>query len=408
MARRVVITGSGILCPLGDSPAAVEAALVEVRDCSGDVELPPAPETVGGPAVQLKGFAAEAYLGDRNLRPLDGIARLLTCAAGLALADSGWSPALLQAEEVGLVVGTTFSSVRTTAEFDRRAQREGPCYASPMDFANTVLNAPAGQAAIWHGLRGVNSTMATGATAGLQGIAHATDLIRAGRARALLAGGVEELSYELFLGFAESGLLADGPPLPFDARRKGFVLGEGAALLMLEDAESAAARGARVLAEVRGHGSRFDSFQGSETESADRTIAAAVRLALREAGVTTADLDAVSAAANGSVDGDRAEAKALAAVFGGCRHGPAVTAPKALFGEALGASGALQAVALVEALRTGRLPGTPGLRDVEEPFLRERIGVAPRAVGIHSGLVNAVGHDGHCCAVVFAAPGADT
>src|SRR5207249_1698043 len=133
VARDVVITGSGVLSPLGDSPAAVHAALV------GDGAAPPAEYGVSG-------FAAEAYLGERNLRPLDRPAQLLTCAAQLALRDAGWTPERLAAEDVGLVVGTMFSTVRTIAEFDRRAVRDGPAYASPMDFANTVINAPAGHA----------------------------------------------------------------------------------------------------------------------------------------------------------------------------------------------------------------------------------------------------------------------
>src|SRR5947208_1258828 len=143
-----------------------------------------------------------------------------------------------------------------------------------MDFANTVINAPAGQAAIWHGLRGVNATVAAGAASGLLAVAHAADLIRAGRATTVLAGGVEELSFESVCGFRRAGLLCDGDrPRPFDAGRSGFALGEGAAVLVLEDSEAAAARGARVLGRIAGHGARFDPEQGRDDESA---VAAAV------------------------------------------------------------------------------------------------------------------------------------
>src|SRR5205085_7794233 len=141
------------------------------------------------------------------LRPLDRTSRLVASAAQLALNDSGWSEALRNQHEVGLVLGTMFCSVRTISEFDRRAVEAGPAYASPLDFSNTVINAAAGQTAILHDLRGVNTTVSTGVTSGLQAIAYAADLIRGGRARALLAGGADELCFESFYGFERAGLL---------------------------------------------------------------------------------------------------------------------------------------------------------------------------------------------------------
>ena len=391
MAPHVVITGMGVISPLGDSPAAVHAALVADRS-------PPPPEYAVG------GFAAEAYLGERNLRPLDRAAQLLTCAALLALRDAGWMPERLAEEDVGLVVGTMFSTVRTIAEFDRRAATDGPNYASPMDFANTVINAPAGQAAIWHGLRGVNATVAAGAASGLLAVAHAADLIRAGRASTLLAGGVEELSFESACGFRRAGMLCAGDrPRPFDVRRSGFALGEAAAVLVLEDGQAAAARGARVLGRVVGHGARFDVEQGRDDETAVAAAVGAVRLALRDAGLTPADVDCISAAARGDGKGDRREARALWDVFADRGDDLAVTAIKGHSGEALGATGALQVVTLLEAMRTGTVPGVGGLERVEDPFLTGKaVGVArPRAVRV--GLVNAAGFDGHHCAVAVAA-----
>jgi 3-oxoacyl-[acyl-carrier-protein] synthase II len=388
----------------------VQAALLEGRGRPAAVEPDLTPGGAGGRAFRMPSFAAEAYLGgDRNLRPLDRVGRLLACAAGLALADGGWSPERLRGEDVGLVVGTMFSGAATIAGFDRQARRVGPSYASPMDFANTVINAPAGQAAIWHGLRGVNSTVSAGTASGAQALAYAADLIRLGRATAVLAGGVDEVCLESFHGFARAGLLSgpqadpSQPPLPFDARRDGFVLGEGAALLMLEGADEAAARGARVLAEVKGHGTRFDPSRGADADRAAAAVAGAIDSALRDAGLGATDVDCVSASANGSPRTDRHEAAALAAAFRHHRPGLAVTAAKAQLGEALGAGGALQAVALVEAMRTGRLPGTPGLGQVEEPFLRGKADARAREMTLTNGVINSVGLDGPCCALVLAA-----
>jgi 3-oxoacyl-[acyl-carrier-protein] synthase II len=407
MARRVVITGAGVISPLGDSPAQMHAALLEGRRGSAASALFDTQGLVCHQCIEIQAFSPEPYLGEKNFRPLDRTARLLACACQLALDDSGWSTERVGAEEVGLVVGTMFCSLKTISDFDRRALREGPCYASPMDFANTVINAAAGQTAIWHNLRGINCTVSAGATSGLQALAHATELIRTGRAQALLAGGVDELCFESFYGFRTAGLLCGTAsdtaeyPIPFDVRRNGFALGEGAALLMLEDADSATARGARVLAEIKGHGSRYDCRRARDDEQATGTIARTMQLALHDAEMTPAELDCVSASANGSVRGDRREAQALKAIFQDCPDRVAVTAIKSMLGEALGGAGALQAAELVQAMHQQTLPGIPHLEQVEDRFLRQTISPLGREMKLRNGLINSVGFDGHCCSLVL-------
>ncbi|MCA1593867.1 MAG: beta-ketoacyl-[acyl-carrier-protein] synthase family protein [Acidobacteria bacterium] len=406
--RRVVITGAGVVSSLGDSPAALHAALCEGRSGLRPVELF---ETgmLGCPlGGEIKSFDARNYLGKRNLRPLDRTSRLVASAAQLALDASEWTAELRADREVGLVLGTMFCSVHTISEFDRRALEAGPGYASPMDFSNTVINAAAGQTAIMHNLRGTNTTVSTGTTSGLNAIAYATDLIRGGRARALLAGGADELCFESFYGFDRAGLLchttgaAGDFPIPFDARRNGAALGEGAALLMLEDAESARERGARVLAEVRGHGGGFDCSRGKKDLKAVEAISRAVRLALSDAGVSTREVDCLSASANGSPARDWHEAHGVACVFDDSSRSLPVTAIKSMLGETLGASGAMQAVAMLETMRDGVLPGIPSLQELETDFPLAMLSPESREVEVHCGLVNSVGLDGNSCSLVLA------
>lgn len=406
MSVRVVVTGRGLICALGDEPGAVHRAA-----CEGQSALAPVdgfePAGLTRPlGFEVKNFKPKEYLGKKNMRPLDRTARLLATATHLALADAGWAPEARAEQEIGLVLGSMYGSVRTIAEFDRRAVEAGPMYASPLDFANTVINAAAGQTAIWHGLRGINSTISAGQSSGLQAIAYAAGLIRAGRAPVLLAGGAEELCLESFLAMERAGLIAtagEEAPVPFGTAG-GFLPGEGAALLVLEDAEVAARRGARVLAEVRGAALGFDPSVGRDADAAVETSASAIRAALADAGIGPGDVGAVGASANGGPL-DALEARALHAALGDRSAEVPVAAIKGCLGETLGADGGLQAVVAVESLRSGRHPGVRGLEPGPDFPLRAA-GPEPRPLAGSQVLLDSFGWDGrHSALVVGAASG---
>ncbi len=394
---RVVITGAGCLSCIADSSAGLHAALCAGTSGLKSIELFPTESLGGHQAGEIRPFDAQSYLPDRNLRPIDRTSRLLLVAAGQALAASGLSAT---DREIGLVLGTTFCSVRTIAEFDRRNLQLGPSYASPFDFANSVINAAAGQTAIWYGLRGLNSTISAGSASGLAAVGYAVDQIRGGRAAALLAGGAEELCFESFFGHQQAGRLGEHP-VPFDARRNGFALAEGAALVMLEDAETAAGRGVPGLAEVLGHGSGFDPL-GTEA-SAVGAVSRAVRIALEDAELEAGELDAWSAGANGSVDADRREALGVAAALGARAADLPATAVKSMLGEALGASGGLQIVALLGTFGDGVLPGVLGLERTEAGFPLPTVGPAARQARVRRALVTSLSADGHAWAMIVGA-----
>jgi len=401
--RRVVVTGMGVLSPLGDSPAALHRAL-----CAGASHLAPVEGfAVEGfsmnRAVELRGFDPARYLGDGNFRPLDRTGLLAACAARLALDDAGWTGDAVARGEFALLLGTMFGSLRTISEFDRRGLEAGPLYVKPFDFANSVINAAAGQTAIWHHLRGPNSTVCAGTASGVQAIALGADLVAEGRVEVAIAGGAEELCWESFVAFSRAGMVAngDGTPRPFDEKRSGFALGEGAAFLVLESGEGAAARGARVLAEVLGHGEAFDPSQGSDERRGAETVTRAVKLALEHAGLQAEDVSAVSAAASGHRRADAAEARGLAAALGMSVASVGVTAPKGAFGECLGASGALQAAALLAAMEVGELPGVAGFTAAPPGFPLWAISDRTTPVDLAVGLVDGVGLDGPCCALLL-------
>ena len=404
MLNRIAITGIGVISPLGDSPATLHQAFCDGHSGLHPVEDGSFDQPINRRVGRINSFKPEAYLPDRNLRPLDRTGQLVVSAAKLALISSGWNPEKLKEHEVGLVLGTMFGSVHTISRFDRQALVQGPSCASPMDFANTVINAAAGQTAIWHNLRGINSTLTCGSTSGLAALGYAADLIRTGQQKAILAGGADEFCFESFRGFEQAGLLYEtragtGFPVPFDSRRTGFTLGEAAALLMLEEWKSALARGAHILGEIRGYGSTYNP-RPRQNDSGSDAILRAMKAACADAAVSLSDIDCISASANGSVQADKDEASAISALCDDSRA--PVTAIKAMLGETLGASGGLQAIDLLETMSTGILPGIPNLElGPELPPLN--ICREPRSIRVGCGLINAVGLDGYASALLISA-----
>jgi 3-oxoacyl-[acyl-carrier-protein] synthase II len=404
--KRVAITGIGVITSFGDSPAALHSTLCNGENASYRLDLCEWANSDSRQGGQIASFQPETYLQGKPLRQLDRTGRIVASVAKLALESSRWTPEMLQQHDVGLVLGTMFSSMHTIAAFDRHGLTQGPSYVSPMDFANTVLNAAAGQTAIWHNLRAINSTISAGTTSGLMALGYASDLIRYGGHTALLAGGADEFCFEAWCGFERAGLLCKskgdcGFPIPFSAGRSGFALGEGAALLMLEEWEAAQERGASILGEIRGHGSSYDLTHNSDC--GPETITRAMKTALNDSHMSPGDISCLSASANGSVMTDRNEALAIHALLNGSTDSIPVTAIKSMLGEALGASGTLQAIDLLESLRSHMLPGIRGLESHEREipelhFCREK-----QPLFGHSGLVNSVGIDGNACSLVISA-----
>jgi 3-oxoacyl-(acyl-carrier-protein) synthase len=403
MQRQVVITGRGVVSSLGDSPGTVYSALLD-GGCGIDriagFEVDGLGCDLGG---EIKGFRPRDYLGRRNLRTLDRTGAMVTTAAAMALDDAGWTSELRQQVEVGLVLGTMYCSVGTIAAFDRRAVEAGPAFASAFDFANSVINAAAGQAAIWLDLRGVNSTIACGAASGLRAIAYAAEMIASGRVDVALAGGAEELCAESFLAFDRAGRLCqstDGGQacaVPLHQNRNGSVLGEGAALVVLEAAETAAARGASVEAELKSWGTAFEPSRGQDPKRAMQATERSLRQTLEAGGLVPGDLAGLSLAADGSPE-DLLEAEAVVRVLGEQAHQLPATAIAAGLGQCLGAGGGMQMVVALESLRQGRLPGIAGLAEVDA---RCQLQVASEAADLEPGalLLNAVSFDGHRCTV---------
>ena len=263
MNKKIVITGIGVLSPIAIGREAFWAGLFQGKTGFRPVTLFDTSPFRVNIAGEITDFDALSFLGKKGLRDLDRSTRLICSAAKLAIDDSRIEITEDTTHSMGVSIGTTFGSLHSISQFDRSGLIEGPRAVNPSHFPNTVINSPASQVSIKFKIKGFNTTISTGFCASLDAVSYAADFIRLNRADVVLAGGVEELCEETFMGFHNLGCLSgtDGSePIccPFDARRNGTILSEGAAVLVLEDEEHALNRDAVILARVLGYGNAFD------------------------------------------------------------------------------------------------------------------------------------------------------
>ena len=270
MNKKIVITGVGVLSPIAIGREAFWEGLFQGKTGFRPVTLFDTSPFRVNIAGEITDFDALSFLGKKGLRDLDRSTRLICSAAKLAIDDSRVEITEDTTHSMGVSIGTTFGSLHSISQFDRSGLIDGPRFVNPSHFPNTVINSPASQVSIKFKIKGFNTTISTGFCASLDAVSYAADFIRLSRADVVLAGGVEELCEETFMGFHNLECLSgtDGSePIccPFDARRNGTILSEGAAVLVLEDEKHALNRDAVILARVLGYGNAFDP-------SADRQL----------------------------------------------------------------------------------------------------------------------------------------
>ncbi len=364
MEKRVVITGVGILASNGIGRDAFWQALEQGKTGFKNATLFDISELTVRQAGEITEFDATQFLGTKGLRTLDRSTKLICSAAKLAVKDANLEINEDNTQEIGVSVGTTLGSVYSISEFDKQALREGPRSVNPMLFPNTVINSPASQVSIWCNIKGFNTTISTGFTASLDSLSYAADFIKWGRAKIILAGGVEEMCIQTFLGFYKLKFLSGAKEgeefisCPFDKRRNGIVFGEGAGFLVLEDLESAQKREASVLAEIAGFGMSFDPFRINKYNPRGDGLKIAMRNSLENAKLSSEDIDCIFANANSTIAADKIETEAIKEVFGKNAYKIPVTAVKSMTGEGFSVSGIFEAVSAVGAIKNEFIPPT--------------------------------------------------
>ncbi|MEH0843963.1 beta-ketoacyl-[acyl-carrier-protein] synthase family protein [Micromonospora sp. CPCC 205711] len=394
-----VITGMGLFSPVGRGVEATFDALT-----SGKSGLTRPPE--GHPAresLEVAGLLPpvdpRTVASGPETKVLDRIVVLALLTAADALADAGIEVGRdVDPGRIGVIVGGVGGMSTLESQVIARAAR-GRAAVSPYLLTGILANMPSARIAITHGIRGYSSSVGTACASGAQSVADAVRLIRAGEADVVLCGASEAPLFPTFCDtFGNARALARGwddpteASRPFDTRRNGFVLAEGAALLVLERAEHAAARGARVYAEVAGYGATTDAYHPTAPRPDGAGAAECMRRALASGGVTAADVGYVNAHGTSTKLGDIAETVALAEVFGA--GGVPVSSTKALTGHLLGASGVVEAAACALALGRGLLPPTYHLDDPDPDCPADHIRAEPRATRTDFALTNSFGFGG--------------
>ena len=399
--RPVAVTGLGAITPLGPDVAALIEGLLASR--SG-VRLLDEPEFAELPARLAATVDATGRLERIEARTLDRVQQLALIAAREAWADAG-APEV-EPERLAVVIGSGIGGALTILGQYDVLHAKGPRAVSPHLVPMLMPNGPAAAVGLDLGARAGVHTPVRACASGAEAIAYALDLLRSGRADVVVAGGAEACVHPLpMAGFAQMRALStrhDEPAAasrPYDKGRDGFVLGEGAGILVLETEEHARARGARVHARLAGAGLASDAYHVTAPDPAGTGAARSIVLALRDAGVSPAELGHINAHATSTPLGDVAEARAFALALGSAR--PPVTATKSCTGHLLGAAGAVEAVATVVALRDGVIPPVLNLDDMDDEADVDAVRVVPRVHDHTSALSTSFGFGGHDVSLVL-------
>jgi 3-oxoacyl-[acyl-carrier-protein] synthase II len=403
--RRVVVTGIGVVSPVGSTAAATWDALVSGRSGVGKISLFDPSEFPVRIAAEVDGFEPDTIFGRRRAKHLDRVTQLALVAAKEAIDESGLDIATTS-DRVGVVWGTGIGGIGAFEDGISVLNDRGPEWVSPYSLPMMIPNMTAGHIAMEWGIRGYSSCTVTACSASAQAVGEGLDLLRVGRVDSVVCGGSEaavtRVGIAAFAAMKALSTRNDDPERasrPFDAGRDGFVMGEGAAALVLEDREAAIGRGAPILAELLGYGVSSDAYHMTQPHPEGDGAVRAMRAALRDAEVDLGAVGYVNAHGTSTPPNDRIETMALRKVFG--ERVPAVSSTKSMTGHTLGAAGALEATICVQALKHQTLPPTINQEKADPDCDLDYVPNEARQAQVEVALTNSFGFGGHNATLVF-------
>ena len=404
--RRVAVTGLGAVTPLGHDARSTWEGAVAGRSGVDFIRSFDASEFPVRIASEVKDFDAESVVGPKDARRLERNVVLAVAAAREAWADAGVGE--IDPARAGILVGSAIGGIVGVLDQNDVLAERGPSRVSPWFLPNVLVDSASGQIAIDLGLRGPNYAPVSACATGSHAVGEGAELIKRGHADVVLAGGTEACMHPVILaGFcAMRGLVAEEEDpsrasRPFDATRAGFVMGEGACVLALEDLERARARGARVYAEVLAYGTSNDAHHMAQPDPESVGVAEMMRAALETASLAPEQVGYINAHGTSTPQGDLAETKAIKDVFGTHAGALAVSSTKSVLGHLFGAAGAVEAMMCVLALHEGVLPPTINYRTPDPELDLDYVPNEAREQQVEVALSNAMGLGGHNACVLL-------
>jgi 3-oxoacyl-[acyl-carrier-protein] synthase II len=371
--RRVVVTGVGLVSPVGIGTDLTWESLLQGKSGIGNISLFDASGFSCRIAGEVKDFVPEDFIERKEIKKMGRFIQFALAASEFAVAQSGLNVATEDSEKIGVYVGSGIGAFEVIEREHTKLTTAGPNRVSPFFITATIANLAAGQISIRYGATGPNLTTATACTTGAHAVGESFRVIQRGDADVMICGGSEAAVTPLSVaGFASMRALStrnDDPATasrPWDAGRDGFVVGEGAGILVLEEYDHAVKRGATILAELVGYAANSDAYHTNAPPEDGRGVRRVMQLALRDAGVEPSQVKYLNAHATSTPLGDRAEARAICETFGESAKDLLVSSTKSMTGHLLGGAGSLEAGVTVLALRDQIAPPMTNLEDVEE------------------------------------------
>ena len=408
MRKRVVITGMGCITPLGNDADSLWDAILAGRSGVGPITHYDPSEFKTQFAAEVKGFDGATLFGSREARRMDRFAQFAVAASMQAVTDAHLTIDDSNRDRTGVVIGTGIGGLGTLFEQMQVYSERGPARVSPFLVPMMIPDTGAGMVAIQLGLRGPNMAVVTACATGTNAIGEAAEMIRRGKADVMLAGGAEAsivpiamAGLNVMTALSTNNEDPQGASRPFDLNRDGFVMGEGAAVLVLESLESAQARGAAILAEVLGYAATNDAYHITAPAENGAGAALCMRVALEDAGLGTNDIDYINAHGTSTQINDKSETAAIKTVFGEQAYNIPISSTKSMTGHMLGASGAVEALICVKTIREGVLPPTINYETPDPECDLDYVPNAARPTRMRRVMSNSFGFGGHNAVIIL-------
>ncbi|WGV24628.1 beta-ketoacyl-ACP synthase II [Halotia branconii] len=406
--KRVVVTGIGAITPIGNTPAEYWEGLLSGRNGIDKITSFDASGHDCHIAGEVKNFDPHEYMDRKEAKRMDRFAQFGVSAAKQAVSDSKLVINELNAEQVGVIIGSGIGGIKVLEDQQTIYLNRGPDRCSPFMIPMMIANMAAGLTAIHTGAKGPNTCAVTACAAGSNAIGDAFRLIQGGYAQAMICGGCEAAVTPLSVaGFAAARALStrnDDPAhacRPFDRDRDGFVMGEGAGILILEELQYAISRGAHIYAEMIGYGMTCDAYHITSPVPGGEGAARAIRLAMKDAGITPEQISYINAHGTSTPANDSTETAAMKTALGEHAYKVAISSTKSMTGHLLGGSGGIEAVATVLAIANDQIPPTLNLENPDPECDLDYVPHHSRAQEVAVALSNSFGFGGHNVTLAF-------